>query len=61
MQKSKTYTVLTRGVKKADRNKLKRIAKQTRLSVNSIMLNAIDDYLDKFPKSKFLSLINELK
>lgn len=45
MQKVKTHTLVTRGVSKSDRNKLKRIAKDQKNSVNSIMLHAIDSYI----------------
>lgn len=46
MNKSKTYSIITRGITKSKKNHLKRVANQNRTSVNSIMLYAIDEYLD---------------
>jgi hypothetical protein len=45
MQTVKTHTLIVRGVSKSVKNKLKRVAKGNRLSVNSTMLHAIDYYL----------------
>lgn len=42
---AKTDVILTRGVLLSDKKKLKRLAKKRRLSLNSIMLHAIDYYL----------------
>lgn len=44
MNTVKTHTLITRGVSKDARNWLKRIAKEKRTSVNSIVLNSIDFY-----------------
>ena len=46
MTKIKTSTILTRGVPLSKKKKLKRIAKDNGLSVNFLMLHAIDYYLD---------------
>lgn len=42
---AKKSEILTRGVLLSDKKKLQRIAKSNRLSLNSIMLTAIDCYL----------------
>lgn len=42
---AKTDVILTRGVLLSDKKKLQRLAKKRRLSLNSIMLHAIDYYL----------------
>lgn len=42
---AKTDVILTRGVLLSDKKKLQKLAKKRRLSLNSIMLHAIDYYL----------------
>ena len=54
MNKSKTYSILTRGITKSEKNKLKKIAKEKRLSVNGIMIRAITEYLSQFETEKVL-------
>jgi len=43
--KKKTHTLIVRGVEKSKKNALKKLAKDSRNSVNSIMLHAIDLYI----------------
>jgi hypothetical protein len=45
MQKTKTHTLIVRGVEKSKKNKLKVIARKHKRSVNYIMLHAVDYYL----------------
>lgn len=45
MNKTKTHTIITRGVDKFTRNWLKREAIKKRTSVNSVILGAIDSYI----------------
>lgn len=42
---TKTHTLIIRGVAKSDKNKLKRIARERKDSVNKVMLHAIEYYL----------------
>ena len=42
---AKTEVILTRGVAPITKKSLERLAKKKRLSLNSVMLNAIDYYL----------------
>lgn len=56
-----TKTLLTRNVKAKDFNKLKKIAKDKRLSMNSLMLHVIDYYIgNELSVSKKLSYPNPM-
>lgn len=56
MIKAKTHTLIVRGVTKSTKNKLKKFAKDNRLSVNSAMLHAVDYYLGNEK-----SVVNEIR
>lgn len=52
----KTTFIHVRGVLPTDKKSLQKIAKDNRLSLNSIMLHSIDFYLNKFPRPEGVPL-----
>ena len=52
-----TKTIITRGLPEKSHKKLERISKKNRVSINFIVLQAIDSYLFNYDKSIILKSI----